>query len=356
MLNSSLLLAEALVYFSVMAALFRWRSRIGIGVFMCALGVMHFLETYLASEEASRATRISLIAETVTAWMTLGSDRSLLAVSQQTLESSRRSMELARRRLELGVTSRVDMRDAEKVYQQARADVASTTTQIAQDRNALELLTGSPVADALLPDELPAGAVLADVPTGLSSQVLLQRPDVLQAEHQLKSANANIGAARAAFFPSLTLTASGGVTSTALAGLFSGGAIGVWALAPALSVPIFDGGANRANLAYYEAQQKYYLSAYELAIQTAFKEVTNALAQRGTMAEQLAAQSALVKASADSYKLYDARYRNGVDTFLNALDAQRALYSAQRNLITLQLTALQNRVTLYRVLGGGISG
>ncbi|MDP9900890.1 efflux transporter outer membrane subunit [Variovorax ginsengisoli] len=315
------------------------------------------LETYLKSEEASRATRISLIAETINAWMTLGSDRSLLAIARQTQESSQRSMDVARKRLELGVTSRVDLRQAETVYQQARADVASSLTQIAQDRNALELLTGSPVADALLPDDLPESAVvLADVPAGLSSDVLLQRPDVLEAEHQLKSANANIGAARAAFFPSLTLTASGGLSSAALAGLFSGGAAGVWSLAPSLSVPIFDGGANRANLAYYEAQQKYYLSAYELAIQTAFKEVADALAQRGTMAEQLAAQAALVEASSDSYKLADARYRSGVDTFLNSLDSQRTLYSAQKTLTSLRLTALENRVTLYRVLGGGIAG
>ncbi|QHJ01009.1 efflux transporter outer membrane subunit [Xylophilus rhododendri] len=316
------------------------------------------LETYLATEEVSRATRISLIAETTSAWLTLGADRSKLAIAQQTLESAQRSMALTQKRLEAGVTSRVDVRQAETVYQQARADLASTTTQIAQDRNALELLAGSPVADALLPAELPStdGVVLADVPAGLSSQVLLGRPDVLQAEHQLKSANANIGAARAAFFPSLSLTASGGVASAALAGLFSGGAATVWSLAPSLSVPIFDGGANRASLAYSQAQQSLYLSSYELAVQTAFQEVSDALARRGTMAEQLAAQTALVDAAADSYRLADARYQKGVDTFLTALDSQRTLYTAQTTLVTTRLTALDNRVTLYRVLGGGVSG
>jgi multidrug efflux system outer membrane protein len=313
------------------------------------------LETYLGTEEASRATRVSLIAETANAWLTLGSDRSQLAISQQTLASAQRSMEVTRRRLDAGAASRVDVSSAETVYQQARSDVASTTTLIAQDRNALELLTGSPVADALLPAALPPtdGVVLAEVPAGLSSEVLLQRPDVLEAEHQLKSANANIGAARAAFFPSLSLTTSGGVASTALAGLFSGGAATVWSLAPTLSVPIFDGGANRASLAYSKAQQSLYVSSYELAVQTAFQEVADALARRGTMAEQLSAQDALVLAASKSYELADARYQMGIDTFLTALTSQRTLYTAQQTQISTRLTALQNRVTLYRVLGGG---
>ncbi len=315
------------------------------------------LETYLAGEEASRATAIALIAETIGAWLTYGADRSLLAVAQQTLESAQRTVELTRKRLESGVTSRVDVRQAETTYQQARADVAATTTQIAQDRNALELLVGSPLSDDLLPTGLAEddAVVLADVPAGLSSQVLLQRPDVLQAEHQLKSANASIGAARAAFFPSVSLTASGGVASAALAGLFSGGAATVWSLAPAVSLPIFDGGANRAALRVSQSQQKYYLSGYELAVQTAFREVADALARRGTLAEQLAAQNALVTAAADSYRLADARYRGGVDTFLNALDSQRTLYNAQKTLIATRLTGLDSRVTLYRVLGGGIA-
>lgn len=310
------------------------------------------LETYLATEEAARATRISLIAETATAWYALAADRNQLAIAQSTLASAQNSMALTQKRLEAGVTSRVDVRQAETVYQQARADVASATTTIAQDRNALELLAGSAVAEALLPTELPdSKSSLATVPAGLSSTVLLQRPDVLQAEHQLKSANANIGAARAAFFPTLSLTASAGVASAALSSLFSGGAT-IWSLAPALSLPIFDGGANKANLAYSEAQQKLYVSTYELAVQTAFREVADALARQGTMREQLAAQEALVLAANDSYQLATARYVKGVDTFLNALDAQRTLYSAQKSLVTARLTALNNQVTLYRALGG----
>jgi multidrug efflux system outer membrane protein len=312
------------------------------------------LETYLATEEAARATRISLIAETASAYLTLAADNSQLALSRRTVDSARRSMELTQKRLEAGVAARLDVRQAETIYQQARADLASTTALIAQDRNALELLAGSRIPDALLPAELPIDQVwLADVPAGLSSSVLLDRPDVLQAEHQLKSANANIGAARAAFFPSLSLTASTGLASTELSDLFSNGAT-IWSVAPSLVLPIFNGGANVANLQYAKAQREVFLSQYELAIQTAFKEVADALATRGTIQEQLDAQTALVDAAADSYQLAEARYTKGVDTFLNALDAQRTLYSAEKALVSARLTASDNVVTLYRVLGGGL--
>jgi multidrug efflux system outer membrane protein len=312
------------------------------------------LESYLATEEAARATRISLIAETASAYLTLAADNSQLALSRRTVESARRSMEVTQKRLEAGVAARLDVRQAETIYQQARADLASTTALIAQDRNALELLAGSRVPDALLPAELPIDQVwLADVPAGLSSSVLLDRPDVLQAEHQLKSANANIGAARAAFFPSLSLTASTGLASTELSDLFSNGAT-IWSVAPSLVLPIFNGGANVANLRYAQAQRELFLSQYELAIQTAFKEVADALATRGTIQEQLDAQAALVDAAADSYQLAEARYTKGVDTFLNALDAQRTLYSAEKALVSARLTASDNVVTLYRVLGGGL--
>ena len=312
-------------------------------------------ETYLATEEASRSTRISLIAETATAWMTLAADRSQLALSQQTLKSAEQSMTLTRKRLEAGVASRVDVREAETIWQQARADIASTTTAIAQDRNALELLVGSRVDDALLPDALPQRAAwLSDVPAGLSSDVLLRRPDVLQAEHQLKSADADVGAARAALFPQLTLTGSAGLASAALSTLASGGAT-VWAIAPALGVTLFDGGAKRSALQASQAQRDGLVSSYELAVQTAFRETADALARQGTMAEQLDAERALVDAAQDSATLATARYEKGVDTFLAALTAQRTLYAAQQALVTVQLTALGNRVTLYKVLGGGVS-
>jgi multidrug efflux system outer membrane protein len=182
---------------------------------------------------------------------------------------------------------------------------------------------------------------------------LLKRPDILEAEHNLKGSNANIGAARAAFFPSLTLTASGGRASSSLSNLFSGPT--AWSVAPSLNLPIFSGGANTANLAYSKAQRDSYVAAYELAVQTAFKEVANALAVRGTMQEQLDAQSALVDAASVSYRLADARYSKGADSFLNALDSQRTLYSAEKTLVSTRLTALDNIVTLYRVLGGGLA-
>lgn len=314
------------------------------------------LETYLATEEAERATRISLIAETASAYLTLAADSSQHDLSRRTVESAQRSMEVTRKRLEAGVSSRLDVRQAETIYQQARADLASTTALMAQDRNALELLTGSSIPDELMPAELPDDHQwLADVPAGLSSSVLLSRPDVLQAEHQLKSANANIGAARAAFFPTLSLTASTGRASTELSDLFSGGA-SIWSVGPSLTLPIFNGGANVANLAYANAQRDLYVSQYELAIQTAFREVADALAVRGTIQDQLDAQRALVDAAADSYQLAEARYTKGVDTFLNALDAQRTLYNAEKSLVSARLTASDNVVTLYRVLGGGLAG
>lgn len=314
------------------------------------------LESYLATAEAGRATRISLIAETASAYLTLAADNSRYELARRTVESAQRTMDLTRKRLEAGVSSRLDVRQAETVYQQARVDLANTTALIAQDRNALELLTGGHLPDELLPAELPDDHQwIAEVPAGLSSSVLLSRPDVLQAEHQLKSANANIGAARAAFFPSLSLTASKGLASPELSDLFSDG-VSVWSVAPNLVLPIFRGGENVANLSYAKAQRDLYVSQYELAIQTAFKEVADALAVRGTIQDQLDAQRALVDAAADSYELAEARYTKGVDTFLNALDAQRTLYNAEKSLVSARLTASDNVVTLYRVLGGGLAG
>ncbi len=313
-------------------------------------------ESYLATEEASRATYISLIAETASAWLTLAADQSQLTLSRQTQESAQRTMEITRQRLAAGVSSRIDVRQAETIFQQARADVASNITAVAQDKNALTLLMGTNLQDeTLLPTTLPTmQSLLADVPAGLSSEILLQRPDVLQAEHQLKSANADIGAARAAFFPSLSLTASAGIASTALSSLFSGGA-SIWSIAPSLSLPIFSGGANTAALDYSKAQKEYYLANYKSVVQTAFKETADALARHGTIDEQLAAQAALTDAASDSMNLANARYLKGVDTFLNMLDAQRTLYSAEQALISSKLTALDNRMTLYRVLGGGLA-
>ncbi len=314
------------------------------------------MEAYLASEETAKATKITLIGEIANAWLTLAADQNQLSLAQETAANSQKTMDITKKRLELGVDSRIDLASAETVYYNARSDMASYTTQVSQDINALQLLVGAQFDDNLLPVGLPESqSLVSDVPAGLSSEVLLQRPDVLAAEHNLKSANANIGVARAAFFPTLSLTATGGVASSVLADIFSGGASSIWSIAPSLTLPIFDGGANEANLAYTKAQQRKYLAAYEYAIQNAFSEVADALARRATIQQQLHAQEALVAAASRSYDLSLARYEGGVDSFQNALEAQRTMYSARQSLITTRLTDLDNRITLYRVLGGGVA-
>ncbi len=311
-------------------------------------------ETFFATVETAKATRISLVGELASAWLTLAADRSRLAIANDTAASGKRTMELTDQLVVGGTSNRGDFWQASTVFQQARADVALLTAAIAQDRDALELLAGGPVADALLPDVLPPELDwFTDVPVGLSSAVLLERPDVLAAEHALKAANANIGAARAQFFPQLTLTASGGLASATLASLFTGPAA-VFAFVPNLAMPLFNGGANRANLEYSIAQKQGLVASYELAIQSAFRDVADALATRATIAEQLAAQSALVEAATKGFELAQARYQAGVDPFLATLVSQRALYGAKNSLVATQLAALGNRVTLYRVLGGGL--
>jgi len=314
-------------------------------------------ETFKGIEEAERLVRITLIADTTTAWLTLASDQSLLKLSQQTLTSAKSSLAIVQKRVDLGVDSDVSLYGVKTTVEQARANVANYTTLVAQDKAALDLLVGAPVDTSLLPDGLNehSSQWLADVPVGLSSDILLQRPDVLEAEHNLKAANANIGVARAAYFPSITLTTNGGLGSNALSGLFTGGTSTIWSFVPTLSLPIFDAGKRDATLAYAKANRDALLATYELSIQTAFKEVASSLARRATIEEQLAAQKALVDADAKSYALYDARYQKGVDTYINVLTSQRALYSAEQSRITVSLEALTNRVTLYRVLGGGLA-
>lgn len=313
------------------------------------------LESYLSTQEAEKSVRLTLIADTTTAYIALAKARSDLALSQQTLQSAQASLDVTRQRQRNGVASGVDVAQAETVYQQARADVASNTTSVAQYLNALNLLAGQTVPEALLPEKLVSlDHAIVPVAAGVDSSTLLQRPDVQEAEHNLKSANANIGAARAAFFPKITLTGSGGVSSTALSSLFSDGA-GVWSFAPSISLPLFDGGANQASLDYANAQKQGYIASYEKTIQSAFKEVADALARKGTIDEELAAQRDYVAAAERSYRLAESRYREGVDTYLNMLEGQRTLYSAQQGLISLEQTRLDNLVTLYNALGGGVS-
>jgi multidrug efflux system outer membrane protein len=308
------------------------------------------LETYLATEEGARSTRITLIAETATAYATLAADQELLALSRETQASAERTLALTKSLNAAGLAGKLDVHQAETTVEQAASDVAANVTQVAQDRNALDLLAGAPVETSLLPTSLAdLTQGIEKVPAGLSSDILLQRPDVLQAEHQLKAANADIGAARAAMFPRISLTSAIGFASTALSSLFDGDAF-AWTASPSASMPIF-GGTARGNLDYSKAQRDMYVAQYEGAIQTAFREVSDGLAREGTIDAQAAAQQRLVTASRNAYDLADQRYRAGIDTFLNALTSQRSLYSARQSAIATQLALVSNRVLLYRVIG-----
>jgi outer membrane protein, multidrug efflux system len=310
------------------------------------------LEQYLATEQARRGAQISLVAEVANAYLTLAADRESLKLVQSTLEAQQATYNLIKRRYEVGASSELDLRQSQTRVDTARVDIARYTGQVALDENALSLLVGSPVPAELLSGELDAVTVLTDITPGLPSEVLQRRPDILQAENQLKAANANIGAARAAFFPRITLTTGIGTASDQLSGLFKTGSA-AWSFAPQIILPIFDAGSNMANLDAAIADRDIYLAQYEKVIQSAFREVADALAQRGTIGDQVDAQQSLVHAASESYRLSDARYTRGIDSYLTVLDAQRSLYGAQQGLIALRLARFTNRVTLYKVLGGG---
>ena len=284
--------------------------------------------------------------------MILAADRERLKLVQATLETQQATYKLIQRRYEVGASSELDLRQAQTRVDAARVDILRYIGQVAQDENALTLLVGSPVPAELLPGGLVAVAALKDIAAGLPSEVLQHRPDILQAESQLKAANANIGAARAAFFPRITLTTRVGAASDELSGLFESGSAS-WGFTPQITLPIFDGGSNRANLNAAKADRDIAVARYEKTIQAAFREVADALAQRGTVGDQLEAQQSLVDATAESYRLADARYKSGIDSYLTVLDSQRSLYGAQQGLVAIRLARLTNLVTLYKVLGGG---
>ncbi len=312
------------------------------------------LEQYFATEEAQRAARIALIAEIATAWLTLAADQDQLRLSRETLRAFEQTRDLTQAQFRIGVASELAARQADTSYQAARNDIAVLETRIAQDKNALDLLVGAPTPDGLLPTGLANGeATLQDLPVGLSSAVLLRRPDVLQAEHLLIAENANIGAARAALFPTISLTAAVGTISTALSGLFSDGSF-TYSASPGISLPIFDMGRRQTGVRLAEASQQAAVASYERAIQTAFREVADALALRGTIDEQVDAQSARAESAQVASRLSEARYRVGVDSFLVALDAQRTAYAAQQQLVSTRLSRATNLVALYRSLGGGL--
>jgi len=316
-----------------------------------SLGRAAFQE-YLASDAASRTIRLGLVAEVANTGLQLATDRTLLAIAIDTEASARRSTDLTRARLGGGIAPRSDLRQAEMVLAQARADRADLATAVAQDRNALELLVGAPVADTLLPASIEnVDGSLAELPAGLNSQVLLRRPDVAEAEHLLRAANARIGAARAAFFPQISLTALAGFASDALSSLFSNGAFG-WTVSPQASLTLFDGGVKSGNLAYAKAQRDVAIAQYQRAIQNAFRDVADALARRGTIQAQFDAQTDLEAAAADNARLADARYREGIDPYLQSLEAQRSHYAARRALALTRLVRAANLVALYRSLGG----
>jgi len=310
------------------------------------------LNRYFSQEAAARATRLTLVGDIATAWLTYAADRSLLKVAEETAASARRSVALTDARRAGGIAPRTDLRQAEQILATAEADLAAQTTLIAQDVNALQLLVGAPVDAALLPTAIEdAAPTIGELPAGLDSTILLRRPDVVQAEYELRATNAEIGAARAQLFPTISLTSLVGLASTALRTLFTGGAFN-YSVAPSVTYPIFRAGAGRAGVEQTQAQRDAALATYEKAIQTAFREVSDALARRGTITDQLAANRRFTVAAADNYRLTEARYRGGIDPFLASLDAQRSLYAAQRNLVQTELTRATNPVTLYRTLGG----
>jgi outer membrane protein, multidrug efflux system len=313
------------------------------------------LEEFLATRQARRGVQISLISQVAASYLTLAADRERLRIAQGTLANQQSAFDLTRSRFQAGVASALDMSQAQTSVEAARVDIARYTTLIAQDENALNLVVGSPVPEDLKPQHLaPTMTALKELAPGLPSDVLLSRPDILQAEGQLKAANANIGAARAAFFPRITLTSSVGIGSNSLSGLFKGGSF-AWQFAPQISVPIFDGGFNKANLKVSEVDRDIMVAQYEKSIQTAFREVSDALALRGTIDEQVAAQQALTNANNESLRLSQARYDRGIDNYLNVLISQRSLYDSQQSLISVQLARLNNMVTFYKVVGGGAS-
>lgn len=334
--------------------------KVGVGVTSYELdlfGRVHSLseqalESFLSTTEARNSTRLSLVAQVATAYLTLCSDRDLLALTRQTLDTQVATHQRNQRLHDQGIATGLDLLQSQGQVDTARANVEAYERQVAQDRNALELLVGAPLSDAEVADEgLAAQDVLADLPAGLPSDLLLNRPDIREAEHTLKAANANIGAARAAFFPQITLTGFLGTESGDIVGLFSKGTA-AWTFAPNMTMPLFDYGKNSANLASAKANRDIAVAQYEKAIQTGFREVADALAARDTLERQLKAQSAVVASAKASLDLSNKRFAKGLDTYLTVLDSQRSLYTAQQTEVSLRLSLLSNRATLFKALGG----
>lgn len=311
------------------------------------------LEQYLGTEEARRSAQISLVAEVANAWVRLAADRERQTLANNTLATRQKSYDLTKRSFDVGATSALDLRQAQTLLEGARADAARYTSLVAQDRNALALVVGAEVPAALLPQGFAESITsVAELPAGVPSEVLTRRPDILQTERQLRAANASIGAARAAFFPRITLTAAAGTASSTLDGLFEAGS-GTWSFVPQISLPIFEAGRLSANLDATKVQREIAVAQYEKAIQSAFRDVADALADRATLAQQLDARRKLVEATEASFKLSEARYKAGIDSYFGLLDAQRSLYAAELDLIAVRQSDAANRIALYKALGGG---
>ncbi|MGF6663258.1 multidrug efflux system outer membrane protein [Paraburkholderia atlantica] len=311
------------------------------------------LATYLGTAQARKAAEIALVARVANQYMTVLELDDLLKVTQNTLKTAQESFRITKLQFDNGTGSELDLRQAQTVVETASADLQTQTRLRAQADNALVLLIGEP-----LPADLPTGlplndqSLLTDIPAGLPSDLLTRRPDIMEAEENLLAANANIGAARAAFFPRVTLTGSAGTLSPTLGGLFKPGSA-AWSFAPSITLPIFEGGQNMANLDLANIEKNVQIATYEKAIQTAFREVADGLAARGTYDEQIAALERDVAAEQRRLDLSTLRYTNGVDSYLSVLTAQTALYAAQQRLVTARMERLQNLVTLYQALGGG---
>jgi multidrug efflux system outer membrane protein len=311
------------------------------------------LRQYFAAGESRRAAQLALVAEVSNAYLTLAADRELLGLARATAANFETSFGLTQKRFDLGAVSRLDLAQARTLVENARADVARYEGQAARDLNALTLLVGGPIEEALLPPGFgDTVSGLEAIPAGLPSEVLLRRPDVRQAEEELRAANASIGAARAAFFPSISLTGSVGTASDSLSGLFSGGSF-AWSFLPRLDIPIFQAGRLAANLGVARADRDIALARYEKSIQAGFREAADGLTLSRTLSAQAAAQEAQLAAARQAHELSRERYEAGRDSYLVFLDAQRTLYGAEQALVGTRLAQQTNRVTLYKVLGGG---
>lgn len=312
------------------------------------------LEQYFAVEENRTAAQLTLVSEVATAWLTLIADRELLRLATETRDSQKQSYDLTKLRFDQGVSGEIELRRSESLWREADVDIAQQTRRVAQDRNALALLVGEPLPSetGVKAQAIDAQSFAKELPAGLPAELLVRRPDLRSAEHALRAANANIGAARAAFFPSIELTGFYGNASDDLSALFQAGHTS-WSFVPSIRLPIFSGGANLASLDLANARKRIEIARYEQSIQVAFREVADALIGRTTLEDQLRAQEALTRAAEASYRLADMRYRGGVDSYLGSLIAQRDMYDAQRALIVTRLAGSINLIQLYQALGGG---